>query len=153
MDTISRQAAIEAIMADKIESNALNIIIALGDGKQAETLNEACDRHAQLLKDLPSAQPERLTDDDFETIRIHLNAYKEKLCNQQRWEEAGEYQRILDRFMAFATAQPEIIRCKDCRHVRTDATCCLVCNREGMGLKPYHVYHDDFCSYAERREE
>ena len=57
------------------------------------------------LKDLPSAQPERLTDDDFETIRIHLSAHKEKLCNQQRWEEAEEYQRIIDRFMAFASAQ------------------------------------------------
>lgn len=55
----------------------------------------------------PSAQPERLTDDDFETIRIHLNADKEKLCNQHRWKEAEEYQRIIDRFMAFASAQPE----------------------------------------------
>ena len=54
-----------------------------------------------------SAQPERLTDDDFETIRIHLNAYKEKLCNQQRWKEADEYQRIIDRFMAFASVQPD----------------------------------------------
>lgn len=54
-----------------------------------------------------SAQPERLTDDDFETIRIHLNAYKEKLCNQQRWKEAEEYQRIINRFMSFASAQPE----------------------------------------------
>ena len=57
--------------------------------------------------EIPAAQPERLTDDDFETIRIHLNAYKEKLCNQQRWEEADEYQRIIDRFMAFASAQTE----------------------------------------------
>lgn len=55
----------------------------------------------------PKRKPERLTDDDFETIRIHLNAYKEKLCNQQRWEEANEYQRIIDRFMAFASVQPE----------------------------------------------
>lgn len=59
------------------------------------------------LLSLPSAQPEHLTDDDFETIRIHLNAYKGKLCNQNRWEEAEEYQRIIDRFMAFASAQPE----------------------------------------------
>ena len=57
--------------------------------------------------DTLSARPERLTDDDFETIRIHMNAYKEKLCNQHRWEEADEYQRIIDRFMAFASAQPE----------------------------------------------
>lgn len=65
-------------------------------------------RFIHLVRDVaPSAQPERLTDDDFETIRIHLNAYKEKLCNQQRWKEADEYQRIIDRFMAFASAQPE----------------------------------------------
>lgn len=56
---------------------------------------------------IASAQTERLTDDDFETIRIHLNSYKEKLCNQQRWKEAEEYQRIIDRFMAFASTQPE----------------------------------------------
>ena len=49
--------------------------------------------------------PESLTDDDFEAIRIHLNAYKEKLCNQYRWKEAEEYQRIIDRFMTFASAQ------------------------------------------------
>ena len=61
----------------------------------------------KLLGKLPSAQPEPLTDDDFETIRIHLNAFKEKLCNQQRWKEAEQYQRIIDRFMAFASAQPE----------------------------------------------
>lgn len=61
----------------------------------------------EILQNLLSAQPERLTDDDFETIRIHLNAYKEKLCNQHRWKEAEEYRCIIDRFMAFASAQQE----------------------------------------------
>lgn len=61
----------------------------------------------EVFRLIPSAQPERLTDDDFETIRIHLNAYKEKLGNQHRWKEAEEYQRIIDRFMSFASAQPE----------------------------------------------
>lgn len=49
----------------------------------------------------------RLKDDDFEAIRIHLNAYKEKLCNEGRWKEAEEYQRIIYRFVKFASAHAE----------------------------------------------
>ena len=110
-----------------------------------------------ILEQLPSAQPERLTDDDFETIRIHLNAYKEKLCNQRRWEEAEEYQRIIDRFMALASAQPEIIRCKDCIHFqkvecvggRYDG-CDEWIDSDGYEM-PVSEY--EFCSRAERRAE
>ena len=101
------------------------------------------------IADLPSAEPERLTDDDFETIRIHLNAQKEKLCNQRRWEEAEEYQRIIDRFMALASAEPEIIRCRDCKHHVLHPR---------MGVPWCRLLHSDmgdnqFCSYAERGEE
>ena len=60
------------------------------------------------IKRMPSAQPEHLTDDDFETIRIHLSAFKEKLCNQGRYREAEEYQRLIDRFMAFASAYSDV---------------------------------------------
>lgn len=63
--------------------------------------------YAAMVDAEPDAQPERLTDDDFETIRIHLNAFKEKLCNQGRWEEAREYERIIDRFTIFASAQSD----------------------------------------------
>ena len=81
-DLISRQAAIDVIIADKIEGKALNIIIALGDGKQAETLNEACDRHAQLLNDLSSAQPE--------IIRCRNCKYQNKGSNEKEsWNLCG----------------------------------------------------------------
>lgn len=86
-DLISREEAIKAV-------------------KFYETFCDPYPRVIEALEDLPSAQPERLTDDDFETIRIHLNAFKENLCNQRRWKEAEEYQRIIDRFMSFASAQP-----------------------------------------------
>ena len=53
-------------------------------------------------------QSEHLTDDDFETIRIHLSAFKESLCNQRRWKEAEDYERLLSRFMSFASSQSKI---------------------------------------------
>lgn len=98
-DLISRQEAIDALEAKKDKS---------AKGYVGRFYNTIIQNDIDALKGLPSAQPERLTDDDFETIRIHLNAFKENLCNQQRWKEAEEYQRIIDRFMAFASAQPEI---------------------------------------------
>ena len=95
-DMISRQAVMKEFSDFVRESNN-------SDFAPTPTWNDA----VSLVGSMPSVQPERLTDDDFETIRIHLNAYKEKLCNQQRWEEAEEYQRIIDRFMAFASARKE----------------------------------------------
>ena len=57
-DLISRQAAIDAIFNDKIDSNSLEIMTALGNGNEALTVNMTCDRHMLLLSKLPSAQPE-----------------------------------------------------------------------------------------------
>lgn len=99
-DLISRQALIEHLRRT-IEATST------ADGDYNEGFNDGMDFAACFASTLPSAQPERLTDDDLETIRIHLSAYKEKLCNQRRWKEAEEYQRIIDRLISFASAQPE----------------------------------------------
>lgn len=43
------------------------------------------------------------------------------------------------------SAQPEIIRCKDCKHLFED---------NGCPLRTWWTHtEDDFCSYGERREE
>ena len=136
LDTISRQAALETV----------------------RTMHKRCDTgsvedYRDLLvtcfKNLPSAQPERLTDDDFETIRIHLSAYKERLCNQHRWEEAEEYQRIIDRFMRFASSQPEIVRCKDCEYGKQDEVGRWFCR--GLGCQIGNEDGSGYCADAERR--
>lgn len=109
MDLIDRQAAIDALDggAELIRRALDNMELVGGERSKFAWglgLIESC---INDLNKLPSARPERLTDDDFETIRIHLSAHKEKLCNQRRWKDAEEYQRIIDRFMSFASAQPE----------------------------------------------
>ena len=131
-DYISRQAAIDALdkRFDSIPMEQTTEILLL----------------RKDLRDLPPVQPERLTDDDFETIRIHLNAYKEELCNQRRWKEAGEYQRIIERFMAFASAQPEtakriVVKSKDGMTLWYQ---CDMCN------EPVDA-QDNFCSGCGRR--
>lgn len=62
-------------------------------------LDEGMPTAAVYIERMPPAQSSILTNDDIETIRIHLNAYKENLCNQKRWNEAEEYQRIIDRLI------------------------------------------------------
>ena len=61
-DLISRQTAIEAIKEDKIDLTNPNVVAvfkATGDFEKVETQVMTCDRHIKMLKDLPSAQPER----------------------------------------------------------------------------------------------
>lgn len=115
-DTISRRMAINALEsigsidteADKEYARSVFEALPSTQSGSAEKDIRAmcgeCDAW-NIYKNYLSAQPEHLTDDDFETIKIHLDAYKEKLCNQGRWKEAKEYQRIYDRFMAFASTQ------------------------------------------------
>ena len=149
-DLINRQAAIDTI----VKLTTCNGVRELFEYVQKHHLSDMWSGGIVDAIDavigVPSAQPERLTDDDFETIRIHLNAQKEKLCNQRRWEEAEEYQRIIDQFMAFAV-QPEIIRCKDCKHCEhwcVDKGRCFLWHEGGID-----VFENGFCNYAERRTD
>lgn len=61
-DLISRQAAIDAIIADKIE-NGLPVITDT-QGRDFEVFNSSCDRHAKILKELPSAESEIIRCED-----------------------------------------------------------------------------------------
>lgn len=56
-DVISRQAAIDAMLGDKVQIT--DTIRALGGERDFEVLNYTCDRHAEIIKDLPPVQPKR----------------------------------------------------------------------------------------------
>lgn len=121
MDPIERQQALD-ILEDYSKD-----VIEIWHGSYETARRKMCE--------LPSAQPERLTDDDFETIRIHLNAHKERLCNQHRWEEAEEYERLIERFMAFALTEPERKTGQWIYHPdwQADGECGFECSECGMG--------------------
>lgn len=107
-DTIYRQDAIDAIMTDKIEGKALDILIALGEGNQAKTLNEACDRHAQLLRDLPFAQSELAQDlHNACTDAISRQAVKEWLAKWEGYIDADMIARMQYRVIDIPSAQPD----------------------------------------------
>ena len=54
MRAIDAYTAISLIQEDKIEGKTLDIMKMLGDGLQAETLNQACDRHIKIINSLPT---------------------------------------------------------------------------------------------------
>lgn len=54
MRPIDADILVPLIQEDRIEGKILDIVKALGDGLQAETLNQACDRHIKIIRDLPT---------------------------------------------------------------------------------------------------
>lgn len=136
-DLINRQDAIDAVCMEWCNVKHQDCKHPFDTEKDDFYWCDGCETVLRTLPDLPSAEPERLADDDFETIRIHLYAFKEELCNQQRWKEANEYQRIIDRFMAFASAEPER-KTGAWRHYEGMLTC-PNCNAE---------FYDDICDFT-----
>ena len=81
LDVISRQAAIDAIKEDKIDLTNPNVVAvfkATGDFEKVETQVMTCDRHIEILKDLPPAQPKRKTVDlKIEKISKHQSDFSD----------------------------------------------------------------------------
>lgn len=67
---------------------------------------------AMKIKELPPAEPWLvkpgvLSQDDIETIRIHLSAIREGLANQGRYSEAIYYEKLIRKFLWATQAAPE----------------------------------------------
>lgn len=144
-DLIERQAAIDVILADKIDNKSLKVMDALGSGNEAKTLNMTCDRHAELLKSLPSAQPE-ITPDGTLTVSVDADVASvgRILLSQTRTQRGGLY---------YKDEQPEIIRCRDCKHSEVadaeDTQDGYTCQFHRGSI----WFSGSYCSWAERRTD
>lgn len=89
------------------------------------------------------------------TARLIENEVVNKLPSVQPetyWkEQCQSYEKTINKLRESLSAQPEIIRCKDCKH-RDNYGCCKHWKGLAMGDIPIATDDNDFCSYAERRE-
>lgn len=79
--------AIRAILDEKILGFRLEIMHLTGVGLQAETLNQACDRHAQYIRDLPAV----------DVVEVVHGEWKDTGSGQV-CSECGEFQPGYDNF-------------------------------------------------------
>ena len=62
--------------------------------------------------------------------------------------ESGK--KVIEHLEQMPSAQPQIIRCKDCKHHGYDRRDLPYCNINDYG---YGWKDEDFCSYAERKKD
>lgn len=130
-DTISRKAAIDAV------TDELDMIDHVPQW--------VFDRLEKRLKQLPSTQTEITDEQAIEHLQstgwmqnhdreMYYMGLKEQLA-----DDSGSYDSLLP------SAQPEIIRCKDCKYYASEGMYCAW----NILSQSDHFY----CYYAERREE
>lgn len=130
-DLISRQAAISAVYESSVGRQMLwghrDIIRTLKNLPSAQPDNQTnlCDSCDYSYPDCPSEKNDVIFGNDIGNDNICA-------CNKYK-----------------PSAQPEIIRCKDCKyceHWYADKGRCFLWAEDGID-----VFDDGFCNYAERR--
>ncbi len=84
MRPIDADALIPLIQEDKIEEKTLGIMKALGDGLQAETLNQTCDRHIKIISSLPTIDAVPREDYESTIYAREQNAYDRGLLDGRK---------------------------------------------------------------------
>ena len=170
-ELIEKQAAIDAVCMEWCNVKHQNCKHPFDDEKDDYYWCNGCETALRTLPDLPSAQPERTEYiPDTKAVRskrdcVDLSERVSATFYDQEHEEwtqqtvtiADVLDSVCDEYTILPSAQPEIIRCKDCKHVRK-------WRDEESAKKFGQVYEcargvfacpkpEDFCSHAERIEE
>ena len=140
-DCISRQAAI-----DEIDE----WIKAFRENGHKESAADACLIQDGIIQ-LPSAQPEKRTIKRTETRACDLISRAAAIDELNKGAWGVEWDKTLAKTMieSLPSAQPEIVRCKDCKHNKLPST---------SGNANCEIYYgmtnqDGFCHMAERRTD
>ena len=137
-DLIDRQAAIDAMeSAEWYHQNQNKDMVSGANSAEHQAWYKAEDVY-KVLEQLPSAQPET-HEERTETHGMCLDA----ISRQDAIDAMGKVQWAKVRLMELPSAQPELIRCADCKHYDTHDHRCKWWN--------HGVVVMDYCSRAERR--
>ena len=131
-DTISRRLAIDAL-------------------KRAEALARAFGYHIviETVMELPSAQPEQPP--EIQDILNYLDTVLHPIISPEHWDA---YSALHDMISSLPSAEPEIVRCKNCKYWRAHKY-----EKETKRYIPFCGFNaiytkaDDFCSKGTRRTE
>ena len=145
-DCISRQAAIEAIdtYIDKFDAIDANFLDGL------KTANK-------LMMQLPPAQLARIADsgkNDCVSRQAEIDALRDYLVGKRCPDDGTLTCRLIENEVInkLPPIQPEIVRCKDCKHHWTHRCMdSMPIERCDLGQTFYDT-EVDFCSLAEKRE-
>lgn len=113
------------------------------DCKEYDHKRHCCPRwNRVILETLKDAQPD-IAEDGTLTVTVRQGAEVGRVLVQEAGTTNGA--------LFYRDAQPEIIRCKDCKnseHWYRDRRRCFLWSEDGVS-----VFDDGFCNYAERRTD
>lgn len=114
-----------------------------------KAIRKELDKVYDRLNALPSAQPEPC--EDAVSRHAAIDAALEDVSDKRTHGFNAGATRAANRIKQLPPAQPEIVRCKDCKHSEhwyRDKRRCFLWVEDGIG-----VFDDGFCNYAEGRTD
>ena len=122
-----------------------------------------------ITEDLPSAQPDHVADiskkveGDCISRRAAIDALARMMprsytpdgshpADEEIFRAQEVFADCIEALEILPSAQPDIIRCKDCKH-RDKYGCCKYWKGLAMADIPIATDDNDFCSYAEQKGE
>lgn len=159
-DLISRQAAIDAILAVTGNSSVRELYEHVQEHGLSDMWSGGVNAAIDIIIAVPPAQPEKRTEERTETHGVCLDAIdRQRAIDDLKCKDPSQIWNTADVEVwvnALPSAQPEIVRCKDCKHWKdSDGV-----YRRGIGAEskcPVNiraVYEGNFyCADAERRTD